>query len=410
MSKHWAIFIDNSSAKKQFIDRALKGDLPDEFSFFRNRKGLLFSKASLNYFLDEEDKHGVNHLDTVNKQALKTRSSGEQKKALLQYQLKLEHDFIILDNPYDNLDLESQNRLKSDLEKQSEQNTFIQLISRKSDLLSFINNFAYLNGEQLLFYTSLNEIPKRKEAIFSDKLPSPLKDTLYDHESLVSMNNVGVSFQNKTVVQNINWEIKPGEFWQLIGNNGSGKTTLLSMITGENPKGYGQNLVLFGIKKGSGESIWDIKKNIGYFSPAMTYKFKGRHSLLHMLVSGLNDSIGLYVKPTESQLNLAIEWLELLEMKAIKDVFFYELSEAYQRLIMIARAMIKHPLLLILDEPTEGLDDQSAKLIVNLVNKIGKESNTATIFVSHRVEPGLQPDHIFELKMTPNGSVGISYY
>ena len=179
------------------------------------------------------------------------------------------------------------------------------------------------------------------------------------------------------------------------------------MITGENSKGYGQELYLFGQKKGSGESIWDIKKKIGYYAPTLTHNFYGEHTIEHMLISGLNDSIGLYKYPTEQQIKTAKEWLLLLDLSAKSDALFIEVPAGQQRLIMVARAMIKQPLLLILDEPTENLDDSSAGIFVALINKISKETSTAIIFVSHRTEVGLNPRNVFELQKTETGSIGI---
>ena len=228
----------------------------------------------------------------------------------------------------------------------------------------------------------------------------------YNGDTLITLKNVNVSYNDRPILKNITWEIGRGEFWELSGNNGSGKTTILSMITGENPKGYGQELYLFGYKKGSGESVWDIKKNIGYFTPTMTDKFTGYHSLEHMMISGILDSVGLYVRPTEAQLRLAKEWLQLINMWHLKDTLFHDLTLGQRRLIMTTRAMIKHPLLLILDEPTVGLDDNSAKLLVSLVNKMAQESKSTIIFVSHRKESALQPQFIFRLKEGEGGSQG----
>lgn len=126
-----------------------------------------------------------------------------------------------------------------------------------------------------------------------------------------------------------------------------------------------------------------------------------------MLISGLNDSIGLYKLPTEQQINAARAWLLVLDLYSKKDTLFIDLPVGQQRLIMVARAMIKQPLLLILDEPTENLDDASASLFVALINKISQETSTAIIFVSHRNEVGLQPKNIFELQKTKNGSIGV---
>lgn len=407
MKQHWGIFIDNDSNKTKLLQQLLKGNLPQRLSFLKALQGALFSKIVLEKLMDAEDRHGTKTIAKETEQPLRTMSSGEQKKALLNYLLYNSPDYIILDNPFDNLDLASQELLTNTLKERAGKTTFIQIISRKRDLLPFISNFAHLNKEHLSFEVTI-EKNSQFEALkeFSGNIPSPLKPILFDQNNLIKFKDVTVRFGNKTVLQHINWQIKKGDFWQLIGKNGSGKTTMLSMITGENPKGYGQELFIFGKKKGSGETIWDIKKKIGYFTPAMTDKFTGYHTVENMLISGFNDSIGLYIKPTEAQLRLTKEWLLLLDLWDLKDTLFHKLSMGQKRLVMTTRAMIKHPLLLILDEPTAGLDDASAKLVVALVNKIARESNTATIFVSHRREAGLDADFIYTLEMTIEGSIG----
>lgn len=249
-------------------------------------------------------------------------------------------------------------------------------------------------------------VKMRADSSFTDEIPPPIKLVNYEGDYLIQLKNVGVQYDGKPILKDINWAVKTNEYWELAGNNGSGKTTLLSLITGDNPKAYGQDITLFGIKKGSGESVWDLKKHIGYFTPAMTDRFGGYHSLENMLISGLLDSIGLYIRPSDMQRRFAKAWLRLIGMEEMKDRYFHDLSMGQQRLVMCARAMIKHPLLLILDEPTAGLDDASALLFVSLVNKIARESNTAIIFVSHRGEPGLDPQKRFILQMTPSGSIG----
>jgi len=408
MKQHWAIFINNDSSKSKLLQQLLRGNLPKELSFLANFQGSIFSKITLEQLMDKEDRHGTKTLAKETDQPLRSKSSGEQKKALLNYLLNSNPDFIVLDNPFDNLDATSQAELSETLKQRSNRTLFVQIISRKVDLLPFISNFASLQKERLYFHKNLESISffKSKSALFNGIIPPPLKPMKFDQKSLINLKNISVRFGTKTVLQNIQWEINKGDFWQLIGKNGSGKTTILSMITGENPKGYGQELYLFGKKKGSGESIWETKQKIGYFTPAMTDKFSGHHSIENMIISGFNDSVGLYIKPTEAQLRLAREWLQLLQLWEVKDTLFNTLSMGQQRLVMTTRAMIKHPLLLILDEPTAGLDDTSAKLVVALVNKMAQESNTTTIFVSHRQEVDLEPDFIYELKMTSTGSVG----
>ena len=404
---HWAVFIDNTSDKEYLIDSLFNTDMPKGFEELKGASGALFSKLMLERFIDEEDRHDTKIITSGTVQSLKTMSSGEQKKALLNYILENNPDFIVLDNPFDNLDIASQAELKERLEHISDTTSLVQLISRKRDLLPFIDSFARLEKRALTFYNDDASAHTSRNAInFMGAIPSPIKQLKFDGDTLIDLRGINVSYSGKPILKAINWKIKKGEFWQLVGKNGSGKTTILSMITGENPKGYGQELYLFGIKKGSGESVWDIKKHIGYFTPSMTDKFTGYHSLEHMLISGLNDSIGLYVRPTEIQLKVAQQWLMLMDMWHMKDVHFHDLTMGQKRMVMCVRAMIKHPLLLILDEPTAGLDDQSAAMFVALVNKFAKESDTAIVFVSHRKEEDLEPDYIYELCTSKEGSIG----
>ena len=404
---HWAIFIDNTSKKGHLIDMLLQGNPPENFQGFQDAKGVLFSKLAVERYIDEEDRHDTKILTADTEQPLKSMSSGEQKKALLKYILSADCDFIVFDNPFDNLDTDTQAELKIRLEAVSKKIAMVQLVSRKGDLLPFIKNFARLDGDQMVFIEKGKEhSTSRAIQQFDGEIPPPLHSMDVDGDILIALKKVNVSYGDKPILKAIDWTIAKGDFWELRGKNGSGKTTILSMITGENPKGYGQELYIFGRKKGSGESVWDIKKKIGYFTPSMTDKFTGYHSVEHMIISGLNDSIGLYTKPTEVQLRLAKEWLQLIDLWQIKDMLYHDLSMGQKRLVMCARAMIKHPALLILDEPTAGLDDTSAALFVALVNKFAKESETTIIFVSHRKETGLEPDHIYQLKMTESGSLG----
>lgn len=391
----------------------MEGPLPEGFASLKGKKATLFSRKELERYMEEELRHDQKIITSHTTQSLQTMSSGERKKALLAYILKKKPDYLVLDNPFDNLDAPSREELKDVLHKMAATVHLILLISRSADLLPFVNAFAYLNGESLEFYPDKEAYLSgtgREAPAFDSPIPPPPVVLPYDAISLILLKNVSVSYYGKPILKDINWEVKRGEFWQLAGRNGSGKTTLLSMITGDNPKGYGQELYLFGHKKGSGESVWDIKRNLGYFTPAMMDRFRGYHSLENMLISGLTDSIGLYLRPTEAQLRIAREWLLLLGLWHLRDQYFHDLSAGMQRLVLCARAMVKHPLLLILDEPTAGLDDQSATLFVALVNKFARESNTAIIYVSHRDEPGLEPDAVLQLEMTPAGSLGNPHF
>ncbi|MCE2612825.1 ATP-binding cassette domain-containing protein [Flavobacteriaceae bacterium D16] len=405
---HWTILADNESDREQLFETLLRShELPKALEGFKGLKGGLLSQSEIDRYIEEEERHDLKVLTKCRKQRLKTLSSGERKKALLEYLLSQDNEFLILDNPLDNLDGTSREALQRLLKKLAHQIPLIQLITRKADKLSFPCKWALLHQNELRIISDPTDMELETRIVHhKGAVPGPLNPILLASDSLVLFNKVNVDYGNKPVLHQITWELKPGEFWQLTGSNGSGKTTLLSLITGENPKAYGQDITLFGKRKGSGESVWEIKEKLGYFTPAMIDRFRGYHSLENMLISGLHDSIGLYVQPTKVEQDLALNWLKYLGLKDRSKRYFHELSLGQQRLIMCVRAMIKHPPLLILDEPTAGLDDSSAALVVDLVNQMALTSQSCIVFVSHRQEPGLNPQFTYSLRPGTHGSTG----
>lgn len=324
---------------------------------------------------------------------------------MLQHLINQQPDCIILENVFDHLDIASQIKIREQMAEKKEAIIFIQIVNRKSDILDFVNLIVGFDENNQLI--QINEMDDQNFQWNENiQIPGPLKHYENIENPLVELNDVSVNYEERCILKNIRWKINQGEFWQLIGPNGSGKSTLLSMITGDNTKAYNQDLILFGKKKGTGETVWEIKAKIGYVNALMTHYFERRDTVENMVIAGLFDSIGLYTKPTESQTQLAHEWLKVIGLFEQRKKAFVDLSAGEQRLIMIARAMIKHPPLLILDEPTTGLDDHDASLFTRLVNKISKETNTAIIYVSHRNEEGLLPELVYELLPNEHGSMG----
>jgi molybdate transport system ATP-binding protein len=402
MPIHQAIFLTNEANKQQIIQDILS----NKWTEIKDLKGILYSKITIDELLDEEDRHGFTDVTRLQNRSLKSMSSGEQKKALLSFQMSQKLDYIILDNPFDNLDNLARESLFTLLCEKEKDVIFIQIVHRKRDLLPFIHHYFSVNYENKLV-----QFPNNQQFVFENYfagiIPKPIcRYDLKDGE-LIKFQKVNVSYNETPILKDITWTIQRGEFWHLIGPNGSGKSTILSMITGDNPKGYGQDLTLFGKKKGTGESVWEIKDKIGYVTPSMTDLFSSRHTLEQMVISGFYDSIGLYVNPSDLQIKMAKEWLELIKMQHLSKSLFCLLSSGQQRMALIVRAMVKHPPLLILDESLAGLDDQNTFLGVSLINKIAGNSETTILYVSHRVEEGLNPREIFELIPTPKGSVGI---
>ncbi len=392
--------------KGQWVQNLLNGKT--EIADLKNKKGLLFSTITLEEFIRKEIRHEQFLLSQD--RSIRTFSSGEQRKALLNYQINQQPDFIVLDNPFDCLDVESVAELKSRLQTMSKDVVVVQIFKRINDILPFIDLVLEVENNIITAAHNKNQYVEAKSKSLLEpnnyNIPAPIKEYENIPEVLLELRNVNVSYDSRKILNNINWTVCKREFWHLKGPNGSGKTTLLSMFYGDNTKAYGQDLYIFGVKKGSGESVWEIKEKMGYFTPSMTELFDGNFSAEQMIISGMVDSVGLYRKPTYLQQVLAKQWLDVLNLVDFKYERFNKLSQVNQRLVLIARAMIKHPPLLILDEPSTGLDDKSAELMVSLINKIANGSNTAIIYVSHRTEKGLNPKYTFELTPSPTGAKG----
>ncbi|WP_081736052.1 ATP-binding cassette domain-containing protein [Saccharicrinis fermentans] len=397
--------------KGVWMQNLLKGKA--EIESLRNKSGLLFSTITLDKIIEEETRHDKYLLSDGSGRSIRTYSSGEQRKALLKYQMEQKPDFLVLDNPFDCLDVESVDQLKQALTVAAQSLPIIQVFKRHKDILPFVTHVLMLDHDQLSEVCAIDkyvlQFSSGKKARLRNGIPAAPKAYKNVPDVLVELRDVQVSYDGRMIVNKINWCVRRGEFWHLKGPNGSGKTTLLSMIYGDNPKAFGQELYLFGAKKGSGESVWEIKEKMGYFTPSLTTLFPGNHSVEQMIISGLVDSVGLYLKPSDQQRHMAREWLEVLNLTDKKEMSFGSLSQVDQRLVLIARAMIKHPPLLILDEPSTGLDDYSASLMVELINIIAAESDSAIIYVSHRKEEGLDAQYTFELKKGDSGSVGVMY-
>jgi molybdate transport system ATP-binding protein len=363
-----------------------------------------YSDISIQKLIEEEYQYDSIEATAESHRNLRTFSSGERKKEFLKYCLKKNPDYIILDNPMDHLDHDSRMELTVAIEAISSSVRIIQLVNRTIDLLPFILNKALIEDNTFeLKSISLIE----NNSLQNNTHSIPIHKEIFNERVLVKMNSISVSYDERPIIDSLSWTIKQGDFWHLIGANGSGKSTLLSLISGDNPKGYGQDVDLFGRKKGSGESIWEIKKQIGFFNTSMTDLFNKSYSLEEMILSGFFDSIGLYTEPTTLQRRIASQWLEVIQMSHLKNKIFNRLSIGQQRIALITRAVIKHPPLLILDEPLEGLDDYNTDLVTQLINTIKKETNIAILFVSHRIEPNLSPDSVLELTPSPTGSKGI---
>jgi molybdate transport system ATP-binding protein len=342
----------------------------------------LIKKFELEYILDR---------------AFRKLSTGESRKVMLIRALSCNADLLILDEPFDGLDSATHAMLQKHLADVVQHTPVIMVLNRFDEIPEFISHIAYMEQGELRYQVERDDAQAYADLyqllhLKTTDLQIPTADTdnaiprLDPQQPLVKLSNICVKYTDMVLIEGQDWTIEPNQHWQLSGPNGSGKTALLSLITGDHPQCYTNDIFVFGYQRGNGESIWQIKQYIGYVSTALQWEYRVGTSLRNVIISGFYDSIGLYSKSTDRQKQIADEWLALLGMKKRGDQPFNKLSYGDQRLLLIARAMIKHPPLLILDEPCLGLDDINRQLVLALIEKICAAKETSVIYVNHHAQ------------------------
>jgi molybdate transport system ATP-binding protein len=333
---------------------------------------------------------------------IKFLSTGEMRKVVICKALMQEPELLVLDEPFDGLDLASCALLRGLISECLEDGIrVVLLLNRFSEIIPETTHIAYIKDCRLLMSGTrkalLNSDALLRFHAFHYTLPPSLPEidsscsaaSLPAGTPLIVMKDVVVAYGGKSVLNKLNWTVGPGEHWKISGPNGSGKSTLLSLVSGDNPQAYANDITLFGIKRGSGESVWDIKKHIGLVSTTLQQDYRVGVTAKIVVISGFFDSIGVYGDYTKKQQEIALKWLEMLHMEKHANASFKNLSYGEQRLVLLARAMVKQPELLILDEPCQGLDDINREMVLKLVDHLGKTGTTQILYVTHHPE-----DHI----------------
>ncbi|MFR0256867.1 molybdate ABC transporter ATP-binding protein ModF, partial [Escherichia coli] len=277
--------------------------------------------------------------------------------------------------------------------------TLVLVLNRFDEIPEFVQfagvladcTLAETGAKEELLQQALVAQLAHSEQLEGVQLPEPdepsARHALPTNEPRIVLNNGVVSYNDRPILNNLSWQVNPGEHWQIVGPNGAGKSTLLSLITGDHPQGYSNDLTLFGRRRGSGETIWDIKKHIGYVSSSLHLDYRVSTTVRNVILSGYFDSIGIYQAVSDRQQKLVQQWLDILGIdKRTADAPFHSLSWGQQRLALIVRALVKHPTLLILDEPLQGLDPLNRQLIRRFVDVLISEGETQLLFVSHHAE------------------------
>jgi len=335
-------------------------------------------------------------------------SSGQTRKVLIARALYAggspSPQLLILDDPLESIDRDSQQQIALCISRHMIDNfCSIQLCRRQQDILPGVTHMAVMarvgNELGIVEQGALNEVMSTNAFLANaghKTDPSKIKpsrslplstDKHREHDdsqqALIRLEDVTASYGDIAVLRNINWTMQGQHHVLIEGPNGCGKSTLLSLIDGENHKAYGQDVFLFGKRKGSGETVWDVKAKFGIVSNELHNKYVKGWRVLDVVVSGFFDSVGLYDDSGSSEIDLAKQWLATLGIKELAQHYYHEVSFGQQRLVLLARAMVKQPRVLILDEPCVGLDDYHRQLILQTLDLIALESNTQIIYVSH---------------------------
>ncbi len=331
-------------------------------------------------------------LQKLEGRGIRNLSTGEFRQVLIAREAGHHPDLIVLDEPWEGLDVAARPRLSALLADFRDSGALVVItVNREDDIPDFATGLIRIvDGKAIVtdFASRLQKTSAKKESetVSEPYIPPPPELSSKVAKVLIRMVDVNLSYQGRQILKNINWTVKQGESWLLTGPNGSGKTSLLNLINGDEPRAFGQNISIFGVKKGSGESTTWILEHIGRVSAALQEKIS-RHSVTTEVIgSGLRNSL-ILVDPLDGyEKDLVENWIKVLGLHGCEETPFFRLPYGQRRLAMIGRAMINHPPLLLLDEPMHGLDRESRARIADLVDTLIQETSTSVLFVSHRPE------------------------
>ena len=425
--EHIAVFGRNGAGKTKLVEIILgrhpvkKGII--EYAFpspvrkyvSENVKYLAFKdcyggETEQNYYLQQR----WNSWDVDDERIL--LSSGELRKHSLSKVLGTEPCLLILDNPFVGLDAASRLVLGEQLRAivQGGKTSLMLVLSREDEIPPFMTHVVEVKDEVVLpkkrladwlaergtetcgkeqdcgpgQAISTGDAHCNADSPFSENGPSALQaaDAPASSPEIVRLNKVTIRYGERTILKDLDWVVRKGEHWSLTGPNGSGKSTLLGLVCADNPQSYACDISLFGRKRGSGESIWDIKKHIGYVSPELHRSFKRDITAERIVANGLRDFHGLFTKANEEEIRTARKCLERFGAGHLAGTSFLNMSSGEQRIVLLARAFVKNADLLILDEPFHGLDDGNVRMVRGIIEEYCQNPDNTLLMVTHRME------------------------
>ena len=322
-------------------------------------------------------------IDTLLDKLLVMLSSGELRRLQIVKALLTAPRVLIMDNPFIGLDASTRTLLTDLLQRLIAERglQLILVVSREEDVPDFVTRVVRTPSQPPPLWGGA-ESPRCPQ---SPSIGGGVGGGSPE-ESIISLRNVTLRYGERTIFENLNWEVCRGERWALHGRNGSGKSALLGLVCADNPQSYACDISLFGRRRGTGESIWDIKRRIGYVSPEMHRAYLKDLPAIDIVASGLHDSVGLYVRPRPEHIGTCKQWMRVFGIEELAERTFLKLSSGEQRLVLLARAFVKDPELLILDEPLHGLDTERREMVRHIIDDFCSRPEKTLIMVTHYPE------------------------
>lgn len=333
---------------------------------------------------------------------LRALSSGELRKTLLARAVIASPRILILDEPFAGIDAASRVHLAASIDALMRDGVQIILVTHRAEeippavthVLCVKNGAVRHQGKRRDILTRANLERLYEETApgapapgpETRRLPAPAPVPADEKNPLVEMRHVTVKYGDTAVLRNVNWTVRRGEHWAVTGPNGAGKTTLLGLITGDHPQAYANDITVFGKRRGSGESIWEIKRRLGTVSAELQTRYRRDITVHDVVASGLFNSVGLYRNLGAADSVRVREWLAFFGIEALTERIFSRLSYGERRLVLLARTMVKGPELLVLDEPCQGLDRTNRRRFLELIDAVGSGTGTTILYVTHRRE------------------------
>jgi molybdate transport system ATP-binding protein len=396
-------FQNRSNLQNFYFQQRFNSSESDQASTVRETLSEVQAKISGPWNL--ENVTDLLRLNSLLDKSLLKLSNGETRRLAIAAGLMRQPKIYLMDQPMTGLDSGSRAEFGIIIKGMQAKGVHLMLTTAANEIPQGITHVVRLSAHlriQLFTREAFQKSASKTQisdyfdwALLSQLLPDKTQSST---KPVIELRDVTINYGGNKILNRISWLVNPGERWLLRGRNGSGKSTLISLLIGENPQAYSQAIWLFGRKRGTGESIWDVKRPTGFMAPELSRFFPANQTCRKVILSGLFDTMGLFRKVSIEQEDLAGHWIKLFKLEASASVLINRLSLEQQRWTLLARALIKKPELLILDEASQGMDEYQRRLFKETIQRICELSSITLIYVSHYSEDVPEGvDQIFEL-------------